>query len=47
VESLNVVPIYTITNARPDLARYIALPVGYRFTTDPMEVWFDSKIAAS
>ena len=36
---------YHVTAARPDLAKYLALPVGFRFNFSVAEeVWFDEKV---
>lgn len=48
VESLKTVHLYHVTAARPDLARYIALPYGFRFRVrqdQAVDVWFDEKVA--
>lgn len=38
--------LYHLTAARPDLARYIALPYGFRFdTANGEDVWFDQAVA--
>ena len=38
--------LYHVTAARPDLARYIALPYGFRFDLSQGEdVWFDKDVA--
>lgn len=45
VASLKVVHLYHVTAARPDLARYLALPFGFRFRTSKTkqatDIWFD------
>lgn len=39
---------YHISAARPDLAKYLALPYGFRFNFSVAdEVWFDSKVLDS
>lgn len=48
VASLEVVHLYHVTAARPDLARYLALPFGFRFHTSKTQatnIWFDEKVA--
>lgn len=50
IKSLNVVHLYHVTAARPDLARYLALPPGFRFSTSEAQatdIWFDEKVAKS
>jgi hypothetical protein len=48
VKSLEREHLYHVTAARPDLARYIALPHGYRFDlSDKEDIWFDSEVANS
>jgi hypothetical protein len=38
--------LYHVTDLRPDLARYLALPYGFRFDLSNYEdVWFDRKVA--
>jgi hypothetical protein len=40
------VRLYHLTAARPDLARYLALPFGFRFDQASGEdVWFDEQVA--
>jgi hypothetical protein len=45
IRTLKVVHLYHLTSKRPDLAKYIALPPGFRFSSDPEEVRFDPKVA--
>lgn len=45
VASLKVMHLYHVTAARPDLARFIALPPGYRFDSGTGAVRFDQKVA--
>jgi hypothetical protein len=47
VKSLKTEHLYHLTAARPDLARYLALPYGFRFDTGPdvPDVWFDLDTA--
>ncbi len=44
IKSLRVVHLYHVTAARPELARYLALPNGWRFTSDG-QAWFDEQVA--
>lgn len=38
--------VYHLTAARPDLARYVALPHGFRFDLGSREdIWFDQRVA--
>lgn len=40
--TLRGVHLYHVINARPDLARYLALAHGFRFSTEHSEdFWFD------
>ncbi len=46
IESLTNHCTYHVTAARPDLAKYLALPHGFRFDlTDGEKVWFDPEAA--
>lgn len=46
ITSLRQEHLYHLTSVRPDLARYIALPSGYRFDLAGGEdVWFEQKVA--
>ena len=46
-KTLKVEHLYHLTAARPELARFVALPPGYRFdTTSGEDVWFDAEVAA-
>jgi hypothetical protein len=46
IKSLKREHLYHLTAARADLARYVALPDGYRFDLANREdVWFDQKVA--
>lgn len=45
VNSLKTVHAHHVTEKRPDLAKFIALPNGYRFFSPSGEVWFDEKAA--
>jgi hypothetical protein len=39
---------YHVTAARPELAKYLALPDGFRFNlSDTEDVWFDEKVASA
>jgi hypothetical protein len=45
IKSLRNEHIYHVTAARPDLAKYLALPDGFRFNLSVAEeVWFDQKV---
>ena len=44
ISSLKVVHAYHVSAQRPDLAKYFALPCGYRFHSDDDKVWFDEKV---
>lgn len=44
VRTLRHEHLYHLTAARPDLARYVALPFGFRFDLGRHEdVWFDPR----
>ena len=46
-DTVTVHHAYHVTAARPELARYLALPPGYRFDHGgPSRVWFDPELAA-
>jgi hypothetical protein len=45
VKALTLEHIYHVATWRPDLARYLALPLGWRFSTDRSEIWFDESVA--
>lgn len=45
IKSLKTEHLYHITAARPDLAKYIALPYGYRFSMQDQTVWYDERVA--
>jgi hypothetical protein len=45
IKTLKVVHLYHVTSARPEIAKYLALPAGWYFRSDG-DVWFDSKIAS-
>lgn len=45
ISSLKVVHAHHVSAKRPDLAKYFALPYGYRFHSDDDSVWFDQKVA--
>jgi hypothetical protein len=46
IKSLTHEHTYHITAARPDLARYLALPEGFRFDLSVKEdIWLDEKVA--
>jgi len=40
------VHLYHVTAARPDLARFLALPVGFVFRSDSSRVWYDRSVAS-
>jgi hypothetical protein len=44
IKSLKVVHAHHVTAKRPDLARFLALPYGYRFFSPSSDVWRDTKI---
>jgi len=47
VKSLKHEHTYHVTAARPDLAKYLALPDGFRFDLSRIEdVWRDEKVRA-
>ncbi len=46
IKSLRREHLYHVTAARPDLARYVALPYGFRFDLAHEEdIWFDKDVA--
>jgi hypothetical protein len=45
VASLTNHHTYHVTAARPDLARFLALPTGFRFDLRSSRVWFDGEVA--
>jgi hypothetical protein len=46
IDSLKHEHTYHVTATRPDLAKYLALPPGFRFDLSSFEdVWFDEKVA--
>lgn len=47
VNTLQTVHAHHVTAKRPDLAKFLALPYGYRFFSPHNEVWFDKKVAAT
>jgi hypothetical protein len=49
IESLRHHHIYHVTAARPELAKYVALPEGFRFklANRAVEVWFDESVLRS
>jgi hypothetical protein len=47
IQSLTNHHTYHITAARPDLAKFLALPCGFRFNqTKGEQVWFDPEVAS-
>ena len=48
IKSLRHEHTYHVTAARPDLAKYLALPNGFRFNfSAAREIWFDEKVLAT
>ena len=47
ISSLKVVHAYHVSERRPDLAKFFALPCGYRFQTVDNDVWFDKTTLTS
>jgi hypothetical protein len=47
VKTLEVVHLYHLTCKRPELAKYIAFPPGYRFSSNPEVIRFDQTVAPS
>jgi hypothetical protein len=48
IKSLKHEHTYHVTAARPDLAKYLALPDGFRFDlSDTEDVWLDEKVASA
>jgi len=47
INSLKTVHAHHVTAKRPDLAKFFALPYGYRFFSSTSEVRFDEKVARS
>jgi hypothetical protein len=45
VASLTNHHTFHVTAARPDLARFLALPTGFRFDLRSSRVWFDEEVA--
>lgn len=46
IKSLLYEHTYHVTERRPDLARYLALPIGFRFDfTNGERVWLDEEVA--
>ncbi|WP_143694913.1 immunity protein Imm33 domain-containing protein [Variovorax sp. JS1663] len=45
IESLKTVHAHHVSAKRPDLAKFLALPNGYRFFSPTGAVWFDEKAA--
>lgn len=43
INSLKSVHAHHVSARRPDLAKFLALPFGYRFFSPQSEVWFDTK----
>ena len=47
VGTLKTVHAHHVSARRPDLAKFFALPFGYRFFSPQNDVWFDKKVADS
>jgi hypothetical protein len=47
VESLKTVHAHHVSAKRPDLAKFLALPFGYRFVSKNDDVWFDEAVVNS
>jgi hypothetical protein len=48
IDAMRVEHLYHVTAARPDLARYLALPYGFRFRSGDGEyIYFDEEVAKS
>lgn len=45
--TLKTVHAHHVTARRPDLAKFLALPSGYRFFSPQSDVWFDQKVASA
>jgi hypothetical protein len=47
IREMRIEHLYHLTSVRPELAKFLALPPGYRFwlAAPREEVWFDQKIA--
>jgi len=45
VKALRTIHTYHLTSKRPDLARFLALPNGFRFDSGGGTVWFDPAVA--
>ena len=45
--TLKTVHAHHVSARRPDLAKFLALPFGYRFFSPQSDVWFDQKVANS
>ncbi|WP_444542088.1 immunity protein Imm33 domain-containing protein [Chitinimonas arctica] len=43
--TLKTVHAHHVSARRPDLAKFLALPFGYRFFSPQSDVWFDRKVA--
>jgi hypothetical protein len=43
--TLKTVCAYHVSARRPDLAKFLGLPFGYRFFSSQSDVWFDRKVA--
>jgi hypothetical protein len=47
IKSLKNEHTYHITAARPELAKYLALPQGFRFDSLAQDAWLDHEVAAA
>jgi hypothetical protein len=45
IKSLKNEHTFHVTAARPELAKFLALPNGFRFHSHPEKVWFDEEVA--
>jgi hypothetical protein len=48
IKTLKTIHLYHLTSVRSDLARYIALPSGFRFNLESGErIWFDQNLSSN
>ena len=47
IKTLKTVHAHHVSAERPDLAKFLALPYGYRFFSPQSDVWFDEKIGGA
>lgn len=45
--TLKTVHAHHVSAKRPDLAKFLALPFGYRFFSSQSDVWFDQEVASA